>query len=67
MMQVHNSAVSVCTDPVGLEHRVIADMQDCFEGVLGADLMGEHAKRDVEAFPKVCMHAGATAKHPKDV
>ena len=32
-------------------------MQDCFEGVLGADLMAEHAKPDVQAFQKVaaCM------------
>ena len=29
-------------------------MQDLFEGVLGADFMGEFAKPDAEAFQKVC-------------
>ena len=28
-------------------------VQDCFEGVLGADLMGEYAKPDAAAFQKV--------------
>lgn len=28
-------------------------MQDCFEGVLGADFMGENAKPDAQAFTKV--------------
>ena len=27
-------------------------MQDCFEGVFGADFMGAHAKPDAEAFQK---------------
>lgn len=30
-------------------------MQDCFEGVLGADFMGENAKPDAQAFNKVNM------------
>ena len=29
-------------------------MQDLFEGVLGADFMGDFAKPDAEAFQKVC-------------
>lgn len=30
-------------------------MQDCFEGVFGADFMGSHAKPDAEAFQKASM------------
>ena len=30
-------------------------MQDCFEGVFGADFMGPHAKPDAEAFQKASM------------
>lgn len=33
---------------------VPAVIQDLFEGVLGADFMGEFAKPDAEAFQKVC-------------
>lgn len=37
------------------------DLLDCFEGVLGADFMGENAKPDVEAFQKVLTRIGAKA------
>ncbi|KAL3151349.1 hypothetical protein ABBQ38_013182 [Trebouxia sp. C0009 RCD-2024] len=35
-------------------------LQDCFEGVFGADFMGPHAKPDAEAFQKVIAHTGAS-------
>lgn len=38
------------------------NLLDCFEGVLGADLMAEHAKPDVEAFQKVLAKTGAEAR-----
>lgn len=37
------------------------DLLDCFEGVLGADFMGENAKPDAAAFHKVLQHIGAEA------
>ena len=35
-------------------------MQDCFEGVFGADFMGPHAKPDAEAFQKASMSGSVT-------
>ena len=34
---------------------VSAILQDCFEGIFGADFMGEHAKPDAEAFQKASL------------
>ncbi len=34
----------------------LCSLQDCFEGVLGADFMGENAKPDAAAFHKVHLH-----------